>query len=76
MDLTLAQHTYDLEQSEFIHLNIDFAQGGLGSASCGPGPLEQYILNPDRAVLEFTMRPAVHGSDDLFHVARTLPEKI
>ncbi len=74
-DLTLAEHTYELERSEFVHLNIDLAQNGLGSASCGPGPLEQYILPVAPATLRFTMRPAVHGSDDLFAVARTLPER-
>ena len=74
MDLTLAEHTYELEQQETITLDIDYAQGGLGSNSCGPGPLEQYQLKPEPATLEFVMRPAVNGADDLFVVARRLPE--
>ncbi len=73
MDLTLAEHTYELERQEAITLDIDYAQGGLGSASCGPGPLEQYQLKAEPAVLEFVIRPAVHGQDDLFGKARRVP---
>ena len=73
-DLTLAEHTYELERSEFVHVNIDFAQNGLGSASCGPGPLEQYLLPAEPATLRFSIRPAIHGADDLFDVGRTMAQ--
>ncbi|WP_077619662.1 glycoside hydrolase family 2 TIM barrel-domain containing protein [Bacillus sinesaloumensis] len=39
-----AGHTYDLVKNDFITFNIDHKQQGLGSASCGPGVLEQYQL--------------------------------
>ncbi|CQR46462.1 Evolved beta-galactosidase subunit alpha [Paraliobacillus sp. PM-2] len=39
-----ANHTYDLMKDNFITFNVDFKQQGLGSASCGPGVLEQYKL--------------------------------
>jgi beta-galactosidase/beta-glucuronidase len=74
IDLTLAEHTYELEHQELITLDIDYRQGGLGSNSCGPEPLEKYRLMPEPAVLEFVMRPAVNGCDDLFGKARKLPE--
>lgn len=74
MDLTVAEHTWELERQEAVTVNIDFAQGGLGSASCGPGPLEPYQLKPEPAVLEFAMRPAVYGACDPFELARRLPE--
>jgi hypothetical protein len=74
MDLTLAEHTYELQRRESITLDIDYAQGGLGSNSCGPGPLEQYQLKPNPATLEFVMCPAVNGMDDLFAVALRLPQ--
>ncbi len=45
-DLTQAQHTYDLKRREDITLNLDLAQCGLGNASCGPGVLPQYLLEP------------------------------
>ncbi len=74
MDLTVAEHAHELERQPEITWNIDYAQGGLGSNSCGPEPLEQYRLMPEPAVLEFVLRPAVHGADDLFQLARKLPE--
>jgi len=46
-DLTEATHTYELKRREEITLNLDYAQSGLGSASCGPGRLEKYQLKPE-----------------------------
>jgi Beta galactosidase small chain. len=46
-DLTQARHTYELVRREEITLNLDYAQSGLGSASCGPGRLEKYQLKPE-----------------------------
>jgi len=43
-DLTAATHTYKLKAREETILNIDYAQSGLGNASCGPGALSQYLL--------------------------------
>lgn len=45
-DLTAARHTYDLVPRPDTILNLDYAQSGLGSQSCGPGPLPQYLLQP------------------------------
>lgn len=39
-----ARHTYDLVKEDSITFNVDHKQQGLGSASCGPGVLEQYRL--------------------------------
>jgi hypothetical protein len=74
MDLTVAGHACDLEHQEDITLDIDAAQCGLGSESCGPGPLEKYTLKPEPMELEFVIRPAVNGQDDLFMKARRVPE--
>ncbi|WP_284036854.1 beta-galactosidase subunit alpha [Neobacillus sp. 114] len=47
-DLEWAKHTYELVNEDFITFNVDYKQQGLGSASCGPGVLEQYrLLNTD-----------------------------
>lgn len=43
-DLEKARHTYELEKRDFITLNVDYRHHGLGSASCGPGPLPEYTL--------------------------------
>lgn len=43
-DLFDAKHTYDLHPRAEVILNLDLAQRGLGTASCGPDTLEQYCL--------------------------------
>lgn len=53
-DLTNARHTYELKRRDEITLNLDYAQCGLGNASCGPGVLPQYLLTPKP--LEFAVR--------------------
>ncbi len=42
--LDAAGHRHELQRSEPIHLQIDWAHHGIGSASCGPGPLDRYRL--------------------------------
>jgi len=44
--LTNAVHTYELVKENLTYWNIDFSQGGLGGNSCGPKPLEKYLLKP------------------------------
>lgn len=39
-----ARHNRDLAATGYVHLNVDLAQHGLGSASCGPGPLPEHHL--------------------------------
>ena len=43
-DLNAAQHTSDLQARNQVFVNLDLAQNGLGSASCGPGVLPAYEL--------------------------------
>ncbi len=45
-DFDRAKHTHELIRKPFITLNLDAALGGLGSNSCGPRPMEQYLLQP------------------------------
>ncbi|RKN35059.1 glycoside hydrolase family 2 TIM barrel-domain containing protein [Streptomyces hoynatensis] len=42
--LDAAEHTWELTPGEEVWVNIDHAQHGIGSQSCGPGPLPQYRL--------------------------------
>jgi beta-galactosidase/beta-glucuronidase len=53
-NLTIAGHTYDLRKCGETILNLDAAQSGLGSNSCGPGPLEKYLVKPEP--ITFSMR--------------------
>jgi beta-galactosidase len=47
-DLDAARHPYDLRPRDQVFLNLDLAQNGLGTASCGPGVLPKYELAADR----------------------------
>ncbi|WP_329031927.1 DUF4981 domain-containing protein [Streptomyces sp. NBC_01725] len=55
--LDAAAHTTDLEPGGTLNLNLDLAQNGLGSASCGPGVLPRYRLHPESASLTLTFTP-------------------
>ena len=42
--LAAARHRDELVAEPRTWLHLDHRQHGLGSASCGPGPLERYVL--------------------------------
>ena len=44
--LDAARHTGELTPGDRIWVNVDAAQHGIGSASCGPGTLPRYELHP------------------------------
>ena len=69
-ELARAQHTYDLERGDTVVLSLDHAVCGLGSASCGPRPLEQYILRPHEATFAFRLRPVHLERDDPMRLSR------
>jgi len=54
-DLFAAKHTIDLSPRPEVYLNIDVAQRGLGTASCGPDTLPQYLLQPCNYALRFSL---------------------
>ena len=56
-DLDAARHPVDLRPGDRIWLNIDHAQNGLGSASCGPGVLPAYRLHAGPATFTVVFRP-------------------
>jgi beta-galactosidase/beta-glucuronidase len=56
-DLDEARHTYELEEREETILNLDHVVSGLGSNSCGPGPLAQYLIAPDEMSFTIRLRP-------------------
>jgi beta-galactosidase/evolved beta-galactosidase subunit alpha len=58
-DLTEAGHGYDLKKRDCVTLNIDLAQTGLGSNSCGPRALPQYELNPQAFRCLIKLAPVV-----------------
>ena len=56
-DLDAARHTTDLTPRDRIYLNLDLAQHGLGSASCGPGVLPAYRLDAEATTFGVRLRP-------------------
>lgn len=54
--LDAARHPTDLVAGEQLWLNLDIAQQGLGSASCGPGVLPQYRLEAAPASFSLLLR--------------------
>jgi beta-galactosidase len=56
-DLFRAKHTHELVPRPEVILNLDHAQRGLGTASCGPDTLRQYQLRERVYRFAFTLRP-------------------
>ncbi|MET9634534.1 beta-galactosidase domain 4-containing protein [Lentzea sp. NPDC006480] len=55
-DLDAARHADDLQPRDRVHLNLDLAQHGLGTASCGPGVLPRYRLHARKASFAVTFQ--------------------
>jgi len=55
-----------LVERDDVTLNLDYAQSGLGSEACGPGPLPRYLLQPEPTRFALRFRPFdVGGADAL-----------
>jgi beta-galactosidase len=46
-ELTQKMHNYELEESPYTVLCVDYRQSGIGSASCGPALNDKYKLNAE-----------------------------
>ncbi len=60
-ELDAARHTYEVPQHDEVFFNIDYAQGGLGNGSCGPGVLPHYQLLPEEVRFQIRLRPVKAG---------------
>jgi evolved beta-galactosidase subunit alpha len=54
-DLEKAKHTIDLVKRDYIVLNIDYKQNGLGTNSCGQNQLDKYRCKFEKFELAFTL---------------------
>ncbi len=58
---TAATHRDQLQPEKDTFLLLDYAQSGIGSASCGPAPAPEYLLNRRSWSLHFLLEPcSVH----------------
>ncbi|MBS3762356.1 MAG: DUF4981 domain-containing protein [Planctomycetes bacterium] len=72
-NLEEAAHTIDLQHRDEIYLNIDDRVRPLGTASCGPGPLEKYELQAEDFEFSVRLRPY---STDAFSASTLSHQKI
>ncbi|MFE0513692.1 glycoside hydrolase family 2 TIM barrel-domain containing protein [Streptomyces sp. NPDC058964] len=56
--LDAAAHLTDLTPGDTVWVNLDHGQHGIGSQSCGPGPLPQYYLWAEPAEFSFVFSEA------------------
>lgn len=73
-DLTRARHHHELTERDETVLHIDYGQNGLGSKSCGPGPLNRYRLRPQPVVFRVRLKPFDAGEISPETVYRLAPE--
>ncbi|MEU6218777.1 glycoside hydrolase family 2 TIM barrel-domain containing protein [Streptomyces sp. NPDC047022] len=55
--LDAARHLTDLTPGDTVWVNLDHGQHGIGSQSCGPGPLPRYFLRAEPAEFSFIFSP-------------------
>jgi hypothetical protein len=71
-DLYQALHTNELVRRDKVILNLDYKQCGLGGASCGPGTLPQYLIEPGLFSFSFRLRPFTTKDSAPDHLSRQL----
>ena len=52
-----ARHINDLERDGLVTIHLDAEQAGVGTATCGPGVLPQYLVPVKKQSFEFTLYP-------------------
>jgi beta-galactosidase len=69
-DLYRARHTNELTPRAEVILNLDYRQCGLGGASCGPGTLPQYLVQPGSYHFTIRLRPFVAAEENPATISR------
>ncbi len=72
--LAAAAHPTDLRPEDSITLNLDYRHQGLGSATCGPGPWERYVLKPEAMSFRVRLAPMDLGLRSPWLVYRDAPD--
>jgi beta-galactosidase/beta-glucuronidase len=75
-DFTAAKHTFELTRRDETILHLDYAQCGLGSNSCGPGPLPQYLLQPEETTFSVRLKPFMGAAASPMSLYRTVLEAV
>jgi beta-galactosidase/beta-glucuronidase len=70
--IATARHRYDLTSEDRVWVHLDYRQQGLGSASCGPGPLPAYELTSAPFEFGVALMPFAASARDAGPLARRL----
>ena len=70
--LDQARHTVELAENPTITLNLDYAQNGLGTGSCGPGVLPKYELLTEPFTFTLCLMPYSKDQSSAQVLARRL----
>ncbi|MCK3684537.1 glycoside hydrolase family 2 TIM barrel-domain containing protein [Maribellus sp. YY47] len=68
-DITKARHMNELEDAGFVTVNYDDLVTGLGTATCGPGVLPQYVATNGIYRFEVTYKPVQFQQKEIFDYA-------
>jgi beta-galactosidase/beta-glucuronidase len=72
-DLTSSRHEHELTRLDETILKLDHEMSGIGSNSCGPGPLPQYIINPGEHTFRVRLVPFhAHATSEMRLARREL----
>lgn len=64
MDFERARHTIDLVPRDEVIVHLDWRHNGIGSASCGPGPVGVYLLKPEAFRFVIRLTPFMAGASN------------
>ncbi|MDD5148876.1 MAG: glycoside hydrolase family 2 TIM barrel-domain containing protein, partial [Flavobacterium sp.] len=74
-DLEKANHPYELTRRKQTILTVDMQHNGLGGGSCGPSPMDKYLLKTEKASFSFSIRPYIGNMGDMGDVAKMKLDK-
>lgn len=57
MNVDKATHINELKRTGVVTVHLDAEQSGVGTATCGPGVLPQYLVPVQKHTFEFMIRP-------------------
>jgi len=70
VDLDKAGHPFELTRRNETILTVDLAGCGLGNGSCGPPPMDRYLLKTTRAIFNYSIKPYTSSQGDKATAAR------
>ncbi|MGA0332352.1 MAG: glycoside hydrolase family 2 TIM barrel-domain containing protein [Kiritimatiellia bacterium] len=62
-DLIRSFHPFEIPESSAAYMNLDIAQRGLGTASCGPDTLDVYKVFPGEYAFSWWLKALLPGED-------------